>query len=426
MFFYTFLVLSLPFWRGALLGPDARKIKTPLIFWIFAIFFSAAVSIEPLRSFQEAFKTLLYLFLPFALNEYLNRFLSSSERIDEAIKILFCLAAGQSIAALHTIISMGVGNPLSVGLPGEVTESGQLALVIPIVLGIVLSLKDREVFKKQRALGSLLALCLILIGWGEKLNEHLGWLFQTIAVGGGLIVAWKLRFFQSIKKLFSPGIFEERIISLGFLSLLSAAFLFNLKRGPWLGVFVSFVIVGYLLQRKMVFRTVLLFLLAICGLAPVRDRLLNFAADFSIIGGRQRMWELGIELASRFPLGLGLKNVDYMRTLDPYLPPTHRHMHNNFLNVLVETGFIGAVIYIWLMVALIWTGLRWSDVARKGGERLATLQVFLGGAILSWQCAGVVEYNFGDAEIRMIAFFLMGFLIVFDRILSERQSSSPQ
>ena len=59
---------------------------------------------------------------------------------------------------------------------------------------------------------------------------------------------------------------------------------------------------------------------------------------------------------------------------------------------------------------------------------LALLSFTLSAAILGWQCAGVVEYNFGDAEIRLIAFFYMGVLLAIgnrpaEKTLVERSSA---
>ena len=144
------------------------------------------------------------------------------------------------------------------------------------------------------------------------------------------------------------------------------------------------------------------------------DRIGSLVEHFTIAGGRLSMWRLGAELVSRYPLGVGLKNASYMRTLDPTLPYLHRHMHNNLLNVAVESGWIGAAAFVWWMVVAISIGIYCWRRFHPNAETLRQARILLlcaGIAILGWQVSGLVEYNFGDGEVRLIAFFLMGIIL---------------
>ena len=127
------------------------------------------------------------------------------------------------------------------------------------------------------------------------------------------------------------------------------------------------------------------------------------------------MWSLGMDLAERFPLGLGLGNAQYMRTIDPSLPLLHRHMHNNLLNITVETGVIGGIAFIWWIFVTVARGINiWKSqrgTSEKNQSSLSVLALCLSGALLGWQVEGLVEYNFGDGEIQLIAFSYMGILL---------------
>ena len=139
------------------------------------------------------------------------------------------------------------------------------------------------------------------------------------------------------------------------------------------------------------------------------------------------MWEVGADLAQRYPLGVGLSNASYMRRIDPSLPELHRHMHNTVLNIAVETGWFGTAAYCWWMVAIIALGIavwRRTLASKSRLERqFGLLALCITSALIGWQVAGLVEFNFGDGEVRSLAFFSMGMLLALDRWLDERSET---
>jgi hypothetical protein len=46
--------------------------------------------------------------------------------------------------------------------------------------------------------------------------------------------------------------------------------------------------------------------------------------------------------------------------------------------------------------------------------------------LLAWQIAGTVEYNFGDSEIRLIAFVFIGLLITISSALAANKSNQSK
>ena len=61
-----------------------------------------------------------------------------------------------------------------------------------------------------------------------------------------------------------------------------------------------------------------------------------------------------------------------------------------------------ACIFIWFMYSLVRLCFR---------KPLSVLHVAIGCAILSWQTAGLVEYNFGDSEVMLLVWLLLGSLL---------------
>lgn len=135
------------------------------------------------------------------------------------------------------------------------------------------------------------------------------------------------------------------------------------------------------------------------------------------------MWSLGVELSQRFPLGLGIENAQYMQKLDPLIPSMHRHMHSNLLNVLVETGWLGLAAYIWLFWVIAKLGYQtFRKLQEQNDFELAHFAIAISVALIGWQAAGIVEYNYGDGEIRMVMLFLLGILTYCARIAANNKT----
>ena len=71
---------------------------------------------------------------------------------------------------------------------------------------------------------------------------------------------------------------------------------------------------------------------------PLTTRLSQASKDFNIAGGRSVMWQVGADISTRLPLGVGFKNSRVQQKFAPEIPRMHAHQHNNFLNILLETG----------------------------------------------------------------------------------------
>ena len=347
------------------------ELGLPILAWLVLAYLAAIAGVNPPRAFAETAKTTFWMLSPFAVAASLSHKILSGEQVMARLRSYFhFLLFTQSITSFHSVISASLGTKLSLGIPGAVTESGQLAVLIPCILAFLFI--EKQVSDKQQSLTS------------------------------------------------SPRSKELFIWSVG-LCFLVAALIVNLKRGPWFGVFLTSLIFGVLASKRTALIT-LCFSCAVLALAiPVQERLAASLADFSIHGGRETMWALGVELISLYPLGLGADNAIYMRTLYPSLPSTHQHMHNNILNVTAETGLLGGCCFIWIIFAAIQIGFRiWrrnhTDTHSYLNRSFGFLGLGFALSVLSWQTSGLVEYNFGDGEVRLMALAVMGTLLALTRV----------
>ena len=270
--------------------------------------------------------------------------------IEERIKLpllLGLLVAGQSIAALHTVIEALHPTWSFKPFVGAVSESGQLGLIIFAAMGLLnyKSIKAQSSFIENRYLKFLLFIAI---------------------------------------------------------TLLFTALLINLKRGPWFGVSAGLLIFLWLNKRWLLIPTIISGLAIFIFVQPIRTRLAQADEHFHIAGGRGVIWDIGIDLALRNPLGLGYQNSAELRKYSDEIPEELKHFHSNILNVLVETGYFGLAIYLWWVWALL------SSCFNYKASQYAPLMQALGCGFVSWQLAGLVEYNFGDSEVVLIAFILAG------------------
>jgi hypothetical protein len=410
---------------------EHRTMSLFLVLWFLCCLVSSLAGVEPWRALMATFRNIPFLLLPLSVFWFVTSPKQPAEICRRAELLLAALVVGQSVAALHTMLSALFDQELRPRPPGAVTESGLLLLSIPCLVALVARRAYREnstaeqAYRGQAYRGRTFfavfcaALTILLFAsWHKELLSSDGVITQLFA--GVCLAAFLFVCF----KVFSSAALERRELTSGargplLSALLAAALIVNLKRGPWLGVFVEFLLLGWGLARRSLVLIALGTVLLLALLAPVRHRAAAFLDDFTISGGRQAMWELGVELVQRFPLGLGTDNASYMRQLDPSLPAMHQHMHNNLLNVAVETGWLGLAIYIawmWHYCSLGFKlrgkikSLEHHAGADRFSTRLTAIAVCLSAALVGWQAAGIVEYNFGDGEIRTVAMVFIGLL----------------
>lgn len=342
---FTYIALTpvLLIWSTATsIKPD--KIRTVFhTYWVFILFiavaaFSSCSGINPFYSLRSLGKLVIFSLSIIMYTESLSR--------DNWLIAVKVLAVSFSLAALHTLIYRFFPEMRAPSI-GEVTQSGQLSLVIPFLTGVAVYLYRVHGNQDRQLRGFLVFACLPLL----------------------------------------------------LITLIS-----NLKRGPWLGVFTALIIFLIIYHRKLILPFIAATALLIASFPPLQQRLADSISHFFISGGRSTIWRIGLELSSRYPLGIGYNNSRVLRNFDPSIPDNLTHFHNNLLNILVENGWIAAFLFIyWLIITLknSFSSLNISSV----------VMVCSGLGLLSWQVAGLVEYNFGDSEVLLLAFFVFSFTL---------------
>jgi O-antigen ligase len=101
---------------------------------------------------------------------------------------------------------------------------------------------------------------------------------------------------------------------------------------------------------------------------------------------------------------------------DVHLEVGLNHLHNNLLQLRLELGWHGVLLWTVWMISLLWTGFR-----RIPGQD-AALRHTVAFALLALLINGLVEYNFGDSEILKLYLVLFGLIDVFGLAAGEKRN----
>jgi O-antigen ligase len=140
------------------------------------------------------------------------------------------------------------------------------------------------------------------------------------------------------------------------------------------------------------------------------------------IAWRGKIWREGFHLWVSNPrhllVGVGMDSIkSHWREWDLFeggkLPMGH--MHSDYLQLALERGVLTLIAWLVLLGMYAWT--LWKTLRRVSKESWIERGVVLGalGGLLGFMCSGVVHYNWGDSEVVMIFYLIMGLSLVVER-----------
>jgi hypothetical protein len=387
------------------LSASLQTLLAPLGFFLLAVCISAATGISPLHSFNPVLSLVFFSFS-------IPLFATASQ----TTPVLLALVSGQTLAALHSVLDGALPDTLPPFFLGKVTESGQLAISIFIAIGLLwrtrsfatTSTSTKRVFTALTTLGCLTTIAVSTLAFRHDTGP-LATPILFIAPCWAAVVAWLSSRLAGRDK---AATLYAWLITLVF-PLLTGALLVNLKRGPWFGVLTGVALLCAFFARKFLIAVVATATIAVAAFPAIQNRLSDSYTDFTITGGRSTIWQIGADLCTQFPMGVGYRNSGILRSFSHEIPEELDHFHNNLLNITAENGWLATVLFVWF----IFTALRLCFSKPK-----EPLLVAIGCAIISWQLAGIVEYNAGDAEVLIMIWLLLGVAM---KLLSEEGTSRP-
>jgi O-antigen ligase len=207
---------------------------------------------------------------------------------------------------------------------------------------------------------------------------------------------------------------------------MGVALLLSVTRASWLSLLVSATLITALSVSRRA-----LIVLGVCALPVIlaglfvlqQKRNVGFfdQKDDSIVW-RQRTWHDGFHLLTSNPrhllFGVGMDSIkSHWREwglFDNGRMPMG-HMHSDYLQIALERG-VPALI-IWLILLGTYARTLWRARRRVPSEDWMERGIVLGalGGLLGFMLSGVVHYNWGDSEVVMIFYLIMGLSLVVAR-----------
>ena len=196
---------------------------------------------------------------------------------------------------------------------------------------------------------TLLGLYMIALGEGERFHR-----METARLGGGtsgpgvylaMIGILCLVFFLNAKTK------SERILWGGLTALFTAGLFFSYARAGWIGFLAGLLFIGLMQHRKLLLILPLLVIFSLMFIPAISQRFSDISSDnlddrsSSTLAMRVELWRAGIEVYKTRPLlGVGY-GVDRYR-IGEYLNQYSWMAHNDYIGVLVGTGLVGFIIFL--------------------------------------------------------------------------------
>jgi O-antigen ligase len=91
------------------------------------------------------------------------------------------------------------------------------------------------------------------------------------------------------------------------------------------------------------------------------------------------------------------------------------HMHSDYLQIALERGL--PALFAWLVLMALYARMLWRLQRQVSKENWIERGVVLGalGGLVGFLISGIVHYNWGDSEVVMIFYMIMGLSLVVNR-----------
>lgn len=161
--------------------------------------------------------------------------------------------------------------------------------------------------------------------------------------------------------------------------------------------------------------------------------------DTAVTGGesysletRTLAWKLVLDIVKINPiLGLGLANYHYYTPLFPILGYSVTYnSHNNYIDLLAQTGMIGLGIFIWFAIEVGFLGWKLKDTVPEGFERAFVVGALGGlvgtlatGALGDWFLPFVYNVGLHGYNSSILSWLFLGVLVALEQLYGKKKNS---
>ncbi len=249
-----------------------------------------------------------------------------------------------------------------------------------------------------------------------------------LTFGGYYMLAFLLALVMVLSSKRKGGL---RVLDLAAPVIIGLSLIFCYARSAWLGAVAGILIFGFSKGRKFALILCLgmiVLVLAVFVIEPTSwDRIkeISLSRDKDKAEStRIRLWQTSINMIKDKPIwGIGLGNFTQLfeqYKVEGYYD-TNCHPHNDYLNMAVNSGFLGLLAYLGIWIVFLYSSIRaMINNKRKGFP----YWIQIGGvvAIISFMVAGLLQCYYSDAEVNMLVMFILGITVASNLRSNEVQS----
>jgi len=241
--------------------------------------------------------------------------------------------------------------------------------------------------------------------------------FQMYMTAGGMMMISCLMLLPFVLHKRTPS--RIRWLASFILIPLGVNLLFTFTRSSWLGFIAGAVVIGVRRHKIVALPVIAAVGLVLLFASPeILDRMTStFDPSHENNQTRLHMWRTGMRMFADHPVvGIGDIGTEQLwdRYGEPPWPP-EGHLHNNLIMWLVTLGALGFCVLVGLFVR-IWLRLWRIENSLKDDWLLGSLALGSLGVMAGFHINGLFEWNFGDAEIIMLVWGIVGLTLAAEKI----------
>ena len=260
-------------------------------------------------------------------------------------------------------------------------------------------------------------IAIYLLGKGEgTLGRSPGPFSNAMTFGGILLILCSLFLAVAV----GAGVVKRlRCAAVGAALVSFAALFFTFTRSSWVGAVVSVVVIlAFLRRRWLVPFAAALVLFVLLLPAQYRARVESiWNLKYMTNVHRLELLKGGVRIIKDYPV-IGVGTMDLADVYRRYMPPgavqVFGHMHNIFLQITVQTGFVGLAVFCWLLFSFFRIMVRNLKLDLPPPERAWAVGSI--GALAGFIVNGLFEWNFGDAEVVTLLYIVVGTSLALPRL----------
>ena len=197
-------------------------------------------------------------------------------------------------------------------------------------------------------------------------------------------------------------------VSIGIISL---CLFLTLTRQAWFGFLTgSSFLIFYWRKKILLLLPVIVLIVYIASPLTAQKRIQDmFSGEDVTFGMRVTLWKGGWEVFKDYPLtGCGFKCMDliYSQYPDPTGVIQHlRGMHNNFMQLLMDTGILG--LSTWIGIWVCFFVLLYERIKSNKNQSEEWVIYGSSASVIAFLVGGCFETNFYDSEVVMVLYFIM-------------------